>query len=105
MPRMKFAGRTYFEFHQTENAMRCETINCLLDGGRRVFGDPSSAEPPSPKTAWVEIDEAVQPRSHGLDVRTKDGKVVTIFAYDASDAAVATCRPLEKKDVGEAVQG
>jgi hypothetical protein len=104
MPRMKFSGRTYFEFHQTENAMRCERINDLLDAGTRVFGDPNK-DAESPKPDWVEIDEAVQPRSHGLDVRTKDGKVVRIFAYDASDAAVAACRPLEKKDVGEAVQG
>lgn len=95
-PRLRFSGKTYLEFHQTENAMRCDQINAALDAGRRVFGDPV-AHPPTPKDKWVEVDEATHPRSHGLEVRTKDDRVVTIFAYDASDKAVSECRPQEAK--------
>lgn len=84
MPRQRFSGKTYLEFHQAENAMRCERINEALDEGKRVFGDPV-ADPPTPEQEWAEVDEAVQPRSHGLAVRLKDGKVVTIYAYRIED--------------------
>lgn len=86
--RKRFAGATgplagfYTSFEQCENAMRAERINRMLDEGKRVFGDDGPDAPGN----WHEIDEALTPHGNGITVRTKAGKLVKIFAYDASDA-------------------
>jgi len=88
-PRKRFglgSGNTpaigWHTFQQCENAIRCDRINVMLDSGKRVFGDDGKDEPGT----WHEIEEAVEPMSHGLYVKTKDGRRIRIYAYDASDA-------------------
>lgn len=84
MARRRFSmGGPYFSFEQTENAMRAERINKLLDEGIRVLGDDG----PDSEGTWHEIEEAVIPYGNGIDVRTKAGKIVRIYSMDASDGA------------------
>ena len=68
-------------FEGCQNAIRAQRINEMLDAGTRVFGDDG----PDGPGAWHEIDEAIYPFGNGIDVRTKAGKTVRIYAYDASD--------------------
>jgi len=78
MSRKTFSGKgPYFYFEQVQNAIRAERINYMLDSGLRVFGDDGPDEP----GVWHEIDEAIYPHANGIDVRTKDGKTVRIYAY------------------------
>lgn len=84
MARQRFNGKLFFSFEATENGMRANRINEMLDAGNRVFGDDG----PDAPGKWHEIEEAVTPHGNGIDCRTKDGKVVRIYAYDATtDAA------------------
>jgi hypothetical protein len=76
----------YGSFQQTENAMRAERINTFLDQGTRVFGDDGQYGPGKE----YEIEEAVEPLHYGIRVKTKCGSLVTIYAYDASDAKQKT---------------
>lgn len=80
--RRVFDGRTYFTFQQCENAMRAQRINAMLDAGTRVWGDDG----PDEKGTEYELDEAPEPHSHGITCRTKCGRNIKIFAYDASDS-------------------
>jgi hypothetical protein len=81
--RKTFSGKgPYFYFEQAENAMRAERINKMLDSGLRVFGDDGPDKPGN----WHEIEEAIEPHSNGISVKTKSGTIVKIFAYDASEA-------------------
>lgn len=83
MARAKFSGKMFTSFEQTENAMRAERINELLDSGTRVFGDDG----PDSEGTWHEIEEALTPYGNGIGVRTKAGKIVRIYAYDATPEA------------------
>ena len=81
--RKRFEGNWYLCFQTCENAMRCNRINEFLDSGKRVFGDKESRE--GKPEVWVEIDEAIQPFPHGLDVKAMDGLVCRIFGYKVED--------------------
>ena len=72
--------------------MRAETINKYLDEGTRVFGDDGIE---GPGTEY-EIEEAIEPLSHGIRVKTKCGKEVTIYAYDASENRQTQKPPLKE---------
>lgn len=81
--RRRFSGcGPYLTFEQCENAMRAERINTALDDGKRVFGDDG---PNVPGTEY-EIEEALTPHANGISVKTKCGKVVTIYSMDMGDA-------------------
>jgi len=73
----------YLYFEQAENAIRAQRINEMLDAGTRVFGDDG----PDAPGQWFEIEEAVNPKANGIECRTKCGKTVTIYAYDATPEA------------------
>jgi len=92
--RRRFAGVIYFEFHQTTNAIRAERLNKALDDGLRAFADPQVEE--SPPGEWVEVEEALEPRSHGILVRARDGKNYLVYAYAIGPEAVARHRPGEQ---------
>lgn len=92
--RRSFASYAYNSLQQTENAHRCGKINAALDHGVRVFGDPDPMRESLPHQ-WVEVDEALTPYFRGLDVRTKRGVVVKIYAYASGPEAVAEYRPEE----------
>lgn len=87
MARKRFSGATgpaygfYTSFEACQNAMRAEKINLMLDEGRRVFGDIGEDEPGEE----FELDEALEPHGNGITCRTKCGKTVRIYSYDASD--------------------
>ncbi len=71
----------YTSLQMTQNAMRAERINKMLDEGLRVFGDDGQNAPGK----WHELDEALTPQDYGIDCRTKDGKTVRIYGYDGSE--------------------
>jgi hypothetical protein len=86
--RKRFDGATgpmggfYTSFEACQNAMRANNINKMLDEGRRVFGDDGERT----KGKEYEIEEAIEAYGNGIQVKTKCGKLILIYAYDASDA-------------------
>lgn len=77
--RRRFSGTIYGTFEMTQRAMAAESINKMLDEGKRVWGklSPDADE-------WGEIDEALEPRHWSILCRMKDGGHREIHGYDGT---------------------
>ncbi len=88
MARKRFSTGVYLSFQEARNAIRAHHLNVMLDEGVRVFGDDG----PDEEGTWHEIEEATLPRPDGIQVTTKDGKSITIYATRTAPAD-ASSRP------------